>query len=111
MLQSNPLVPLTSTVAFGPPVAPVNTLLVAPVPARVPGAGSRIRRELPGVAFACWVKVVENRSSGGARQPWTVTSGTRTRLAEHWHASERGDIEAEHAIYAAERDSGLPAVG
>jgi hypothetical protein len=24
----------------------------------------------------------------------------RVRLTEHWHASERGDIEAEHAIYA-----------
>src|ERR1700753_1739702 len=24
----------------------------------------------------------------------------RARLTEHWHASERGDIEAEHAIYA-----------
>lgn len=29
---------------------------------------------------------------------------TRTRAAieEHWHASERGDTEAEHAIYAAD---------
>ena len=26
---------------------------------------------------------------------------TRDRVAEHWRASERGDIEAEHAIYAA----------
>ncbi|MBD2892854.1 hypothetical protein amrb99_17730 [Actinomadura sp. RB99] len=25
---------------------------------------------------------------------------TRARLREHWEASERGDIEAEHAIYA-----------
>jgi hypothetical protein len=24
----------------------------------------------------------------------------RVRLTEHWHASERGDVEAEHAIYA-----------
>ena len=24
----------------------------------------------------------------------------RTRIREHWEASERGDIEAEHAIYA-----------
>jgi hypothetical protein len=24
---------------------------------------------------------------------------TRARVAEHWHASERGDTEAEHAIY------------
>jgi len=27
-------------------------------------------------------------------------STTRARVAEHWHASERGDGEAEHAIYA-----------
>ena len=27
---------------------------------------------------------------------------TRASLAEHWHASERGDTEAEHAIYAAD---------
>lgn len=25
---------------------------------------------------------------------------TRARLQQHWEASERGDIEAEHAIYA-----------
>ena len=24
----------------------------------------------------------------------------RTRIRQHWEASERGDIEAEHAIYA-----------
>ncbi len=24
----------------------------------------------------------------------------RARIQEHWHASERGDIDAEHAIYA-----------
>ena len=23
---------------------------------------------------------------------------TRARVAEHWHASERGDIEAEHNL-------------
>jgi SnoaL-like protein len=27
---------------------------------------------------------------------------TRALLEEHWHASERGDAEAEHAIYAAD---------
>jgi hypothetical protein len=27
---------------------------------------------------------------------------TRASLEEHWHASERGDTEAEHAIYAAD---------
>ncbi len=26
---------------------------------------------------------------------------TRARLAQHWEASERGDADAEHAIYAA----------
>ena len=35
----------------------------------------------------------------------TTTRGadieTRARIQEHWAASERGDIEAEHAIYAA----------
>lgn len=25
----------------------------------------------------------------------------RARLQQHWEASERGDIDAEHAIYAA----------
>jgi hypothetical protein len=25
---------------------------------------------------------------------------TRARIQEHWDASERGDVEAEHAIYA-----------
>jgi ketosteroid isomerase-like protein len=25
---------------------------------------------------------------------------TRARLEEHWEASERGDIDTEHAIYA-----------
>jgi hypothetical protein len=36
---------------------------------------------------------------------------TRTRLAEHWHASERGDIEAEHAIYAADAVLDYPQSG
>jgi len=27
-------------------------------------------------------------------------SGTKTAVEEHWRASERGDIDAEHAIYA-----------
>lgn len=25
---------------------------------------------------------------------------TRARIPQHWEASERGDIQAEHAIYA-----------
>jgi len=36
---------------------------------------------------------------------------TRARLAEHWHASERGDIEAEHAIYAADAILDYPQSG
>jgi hypothetical protein len=28
-------------------------------------------------------------------------ASTRTRLEQHWKASDRGDIDAEHAIYAA----------
>jgi len=45
---------------------------------------------------------------------------TRARLEQHWEASERGDIDAEHAIYAAdaildypqsgERFAGRPAI-
>jgi hypothetical protein len=27
---------------------------------------------------------------------------TRARIEEHWNASDRGDIDAEHAIYAAD---------
>jgi ketosteroid isomerase-like protein len=27
-------------------------------------------------------------------------AGIRARIQEHWDASERGDVEAEHAIYA-----------
>ena len=30
---------------------------------------------------------------------------TRARLEQHWAASERGDIDAEHAIYA---DDAIP---
>ena len=36
---------------------------------------------------------------------------TRDRVAEHWHASERGDIEAEHAIYAADAVLDYPQSG
>ena len=35
----------------------------------------------------------------------------RARLAEHWHASERGDSEAEHAIYAADAVLDYPQSG
>lgn len=30
-----------------------------------------------------------------------MTTDIRARITEHWQASERGDIETEHAIYAA----------
>ena len=36
---------------------------------------------------------------------------TRDKVAEHWHASERGDIEAEHAIYAADAILDYPQSG
>jgi hypothetical protein len=36
---------------------------------------------------------------------------TRARLVEHWHASERGDSEAEHAIYAADAILDYPQSG
>ena len=37
-------------------------------------------------------------------------ASTRARIAEHWKASERGDTDTEHAIYADRRDPRLPAV-
>jgi SnoaL-like domain len=36
---------------------------------------------------------------------------TRARLAEHWHASERGDVETEHAIYAVDAVLDYPQSG
>ena len=36
---------------------------------------------------------------------------TRARLQQHWEASERGDIEAEHAIYAADAILDYPQSG
>lgn len=38
-------------------------------------------------------------------------AGTRTRLQEHWDASERGDVDAEHAIYAADAILDYPQSG
>ncbi|HEX3909354.1 MAG TPA: nuclear transport factor 2 family protein [Solirubrobacteraceae bacterium] len=35
----------------------------------------------------------------------------RTRIQQHWEASERGDLEAEHAIYAAEAILDYPQSG
>jgi hypothetical protein len=36
---------------------------------------------------------------------------TRARVAEHWHASERGDSDAEHAIYAVDAILDYPQSG
>jgi hypothetical protein len=36
---------------------------------------------------------------------------TRARVAEHWQASERGDIKAEHAIYGTDAVLGYPQSG
>jgi hypothetical protein len=36
---------------------------------------------------------------------------TRARLEQHWEASERGDIDAEHAIYAADAILDYPQSG
>src|SRR6476646_5185437 len=35
----------------------------------------------------------------------------RARIQQHWEASERGDIEAEHAIYAADAILDYPQSG
>jgi hypothetical protein len=35
----------------------------------------------------------------------------RTRIKEHWEASERGDVDAEHAIYAADAILDYPQSG
>src|SRR3954468_9645754 len=35
----------------------------------------------------------------------------RTRLKQHWEASERGDVDAEHAIYAADAILDYPQSG
>jgi hypothetical protein len=36
---------------------------------------------------------------------------TRARIAQHWEASEHGDIDAEHAIYAADAILDYPQSG
>jgi hypothetical protein len=41
----------------------------------------------------------------------TSDSETRARIEEHWRASELGDIETEHAIYAADAILGYPQSG
>jgi hypothetical protein len=40
-----------------------------------------------------------------------LMSDTRARLQQHWEASERGDIDAEHAIYAADAILDYPQSG
>jgi ketosteroid isomerase-like protein len=51
--------------------------------------------------------VTDGRAPGAHDMPGTrpmlttmTDSGTRARIAEHWQASEVGDVETEHAIYA-----------
>jgi hypothetical protein len=38
-------------------------------------------------------------------------SAIRARIAEHWEASERGDLDAEHAIYGADAILDYPQSG
>jgi hypothetical protein len=38
-------------------------------------------------------------------------AGVRARIRQHWEASERGDIELEHAIYAADAILDYPQSG
>jgi hypothetical protein len=38
-------------------------------------------------------------------------ASTRARIAEHWEASERGDADTEHAIYAADAILDYPQSG
>ena len=38
-------------------------------------------------------------------------SGTRAAIEEHWRASESGETEAEHAIYAADAILDYPQSG
>jgi len=38
-------------------------------------------------------------------------ASTRARIAEHWQASERGDADAEHAIYATDAVLDYPQSG
>jgi hypothetical protein len=40
-----------------------------------------------------------------------MDSDHRSRVAEHWYASERGDADAEHAIYAADAVLDYPQSG
>ena len=58
---------------------------------------------------------VDDKLSAWDRQPMDtpMRSDAKTRLAieEHWQASERGDIEAEHVIYAAEAILDYPQSG
>ena len=40
-----------------------------------------------------------------------LDASTRARLAEHWEASDRGDVDTEHAIYAADAILDYPQSG
>jgi hypothetical protein len=41
----------------------------------------------------------------------TADARIRAAIEEHWHASERGDIEAEHAVYAQDAILNYPQSG
>src|SRR3954451_21442995 len=62
------------------------------------------------LAFDRRAETVAEPSARGA-SPMDSDIRTRARVAEHWHASERGDIEAEHAIYAADAVLDYPQSG
>jgi hypothetical protein len=40
-----------------------------------------------------------------------LDASTRARLAQHWEASDRGDVDTEHAIYAADAILDYPQSG
>ena len=67
--------------------------------------------DLLGVAFAYWAKIGETVQLEERTVTMDSDVRTRDRVAEHWHASERGDIEAEHAIYAADAILDYPQSG
>ena len=45
------------------------------------------------------------------KRTMTRDSETRARIEEHWKASELGDIDIEHAIYAADAILDYPSPG
>ncbi len=47
----------------------------------------------------------------GVNSAMDPAADIRARLQEHWEASERGDVDAEHAIYAADAILDYPQSG